>query len=179
VLIIAATLIAAVAILGYAYGVFGIAASGPAPVRVTAQIYNAKANYGILNEPANFTVTITNASHTPLSGEVEILSSRHVDQRTPFNVIPGKNQSYFITQELNDTGVWHVEGIANGTVLSNSYNFQVAVDGQEADFQVNENGQVQQANNIALVAVVISAISAAAAIAAYMRPRSHEAQVTK
>ena len=173
-LIFAVSLIAAVAIFGYVFGIFG----GISGIRVdiTPEIYNPEANLGVLNEQANFTATITNSLPTPQNGVLLVMDSNHTVQRVPFQVGSDATSRRVMSQELDGVGFWTVEAAVNGSIVPRSYSFQVVVDTQEAIFQVNQYRLASQSNYLALAALCVSIISAGVAIAAYTRPRHSKPQ---
>jgi len=172
VLIVAVTLIAAVAIGGFVFALFGSTASVQrVEVSITPEIYSPGSNIGVLNQRANFSISIRNPLNLPQNVTLVVLDSTHPVQSIPFEVGKQRTMNGTVTQELDDVGYWTVEAKINGTGIS-SYSFQVVTNSQEADFQINQYRLAVQSNDLALAALVISIVSAVVAAAAYLKPRS-------
>jgi flagellin-like protein len=169
-LLVAVTLIASVAVVGFVFGIIGGASTGMEET-VTPQIYSTSSAYGVLNEQANFTVVVSNFLALTQNGTVQILDASHVVQSAPFSVRPGRTVHIPLTQELNNTGIWIVEAKVNGSVVPRSYSFEVLTNTQDVQFQINEYAQVQQANNTALAALGAAIVSAITSAFAWLKPR--------
>jgi hypothetical protein len=164
--IIAVTLIAAIAIAGLGFGLFGSLTSvGPVSVKVTPQIYASDSSVGVLNEFANFTVTVKDISITNQSGFVIVSSGGHVYLNDSFIVSPAGPIQVFFSQELSTIGIWEVDSYVNGVeVPFSSYSFNVVTNIDQAQLLIDQNGISQQSLITAQFSLGVASIAAATTI---------------
>ena len=168
------TLIAAVAIVGFVFGLVGGANQSTASV--TPAIYSPDYNVGVLNEVANFSISITNAASTTQNGSVVIQAAGDIYQNETFTAPPGSS-TLEAAQVLRTTGPWEVDCYL-GHRLIGSYSFDVEANTDQAQLRIDQNGVNRQTLYVAYGSLVVASLSALlAAFAFFRRPREGDSRL--
>lgn len=179
-ILIAITLIAAIGIAGFVFGLFGSYTITPPPptATISPQLYASASNVGLVNELANFSVTIFNPYGKQMSGEITISSAGHDYLNATYSVVPKGNSTSKFSQVLRTTGIWELDVHWNGTIIG-SYTFDVELNTDQAMLKIDQNAinqkalaTSQMALYVAVVAAVAAVVSAIAAVGAWIRKPS-------
>ena len=140
VLLIAATLISALAVAGFVFGLFG--SFGGLSAKITPDIYAPSQNVGVLNSVANFSVSISNKTPNDVSGAVNLTAGAVLVTSQPFVIHGGKTILLTLSHELTTTGLWTVAVSSQSSVVV-SYTFQVELDANQANLVIDQANLAQ------------------------------------
>jgi hypothetical protein len=159
-------------VAGFAIGSFILLLPGGPQTTATIkpQIYSPSANIGVLNEQANFTITVNNNTDTPLNGSIIISSGATTYQNISYKISAQSSKEIKVSQQLQNTGIWKVDVQLSMTTIQ-SYAFEVELNQDQANLKANQYYLNIQSIQISYFAIGVSIISAIFAGLAYFRPR--------
>jgi hypothetical protein len=159
----------------FASGLLGGLSATESGVRETIvpSIYSSEAGIGVLNQNANFTVTVYNSLSSAQEITIDVSEpSGHLLQSVSSTIPAGATRTIQVAQRLNATGLWtvRVTFVITGVKIG-SYTFDVKPNRDEADFAVQEWRDQRFYRLLIFVAIGLAVISIAIAVAAVARPR--------
>lgn len=173
IILISITLIAAIGVAGFVFGLFGSFAITVNPsAQVTPHLYASASNVGIVNEIANFTVSVNNPYTASQNAFVVISSGGHVYQNLTYEIGPKTTGPISFSQELRQPGIWEVDAYMNKAIIG-SYTFDVELNTDQAQLKIDQFGLNQQSLliseatlGVAIASAVIALVSVTIALKA-------------
>jgi hypothetical protein len=146
-------------------------------INISPTIYSPQKNIAILNDQADFNVTVANYTNESIVAKVSIIADDRNVYNCSFDVSNGTIFSKIIYQRLYYTGLWIVTATSNDTRLGSAYSFMTVTNVDEANSQINalENTSKQQnsndlANTLSIISIVSSTATATALIVLSILP---------
>jgi hypothetical protein len=142
---------------------------------ISPRIYAPEANIGVLNEEANFAIHATNSLDHAVNLTITVTAGNSVVQSQQAILIPG-GSDFQISQELSTTGIWTVAVTATSkiTMAIKSYSFEVKTNSEEANVPINQWKYMQQNGILAVLSLLVAAISLCVSIASLLKRPSHD-----
>ena len=159
---------------GLLAGGFSTNVSGVQLTILPTYLYSKDANIGVLNDRANFTVSIVNNAGGAQQILVNVTAPRgQVMQSIPVPLRAGETRTVFISQYLNATspvGVWSVKVVVGGAEIG-KYSFDVKLNRDEADFATRQSLNERFFRYLLFGTLGVAIFAIILSVATLLRPR--------